>query len=180
MSNAVVKVPYAIRYMLRALLVKSKGLDDLTAKVTLEADDIHLLADFVVAGWLKTGFRNPRCFGIQPSKDREIELEYVFFQAARITFEHLMLMQFLPEARPVAGVDLAELNRFILDMSPRVFNFWSDLVKIDMSEVTSTPINKTESGPQLIDTCLFRIDDLELLYYHCDYCYHNQSELIAD
>lgn len=46
----------------------------------------------LIAGWYNTGFRNPKAFGIVPNSPNEYELEFVLFKAARITFEHLMMM----------------------------------------------------------------------------------------
>lgn len=64
--------------MLKVLVAKSRN-DIFTSKVTLQQDDVRMLADFMIAGWLNSGYRNARCFGVQPTKDKEIELEYVFF-----------------------------------------------------------------------------------------------------
>ena len=85
-------MPYSIRFILKTLVAKSKNIDDISREFTLHADEVRMIADFAIAGWLNSGYRNARCFGVQPTKDKEIELEYVFFQAARIVFEHLMLM----------------------------------------------------------------------------------------
>jgi hypothetical protein len=38
-----------------------------------------MLAEILIAGWLNTGYRNPKCFGIQPIIEKELELEYIFF-----------------------------------------------------------------------------------------------------
>lgn len=48
--------------------------------------------------------------------EREQEMEYIFFQAARMVFEHTMIMLKLPQKK-VAGFDVAELNNFIETMS---------------------------------------------------------------
>lgn len=81
---------------MKILILKSRGISDFKTKIIFLDDEIRLLANFIVAGWLSTGYRNPKCFGIQPSEKKELELEYVFFEASRITFEHLMLMQKIP------------------------------------------------------------------------------------
>jgi hypothetical protein len=61
------------------LVLKSRGIDDFSGKVKITCDEIHFLASFVVAGWLSQGFRNPKSFGIQPSVEKDLELEYCFF-----------------------------------------------------------------------------------------------------
>lgn len=124
-----------------------------------------MLADILIAGWLNTGYRNPKCFGIQPSVENELALEYIFFQAARITFEHTMIMQEIPEERFVEGFDVIELNRFIRKMSSHVFVFWIRLINIDISEICNMP------KPQLIESNIVRIDDLELLYLYSEQLY---------
>jgi hypothetical protein len=65
--------------LLRALVVKSRGLDDFNTSIKLDIDEVRMLADLLIAGWLNSGFRNPKCFGIKHSKDKELELEYIFF-----------------------------------------------------------------------------------------------------
>lgn len=120
-----------------------------------------MLSKILIGGWLNVGYRNPKCFGIQPPVERELELEYIFFEAARITFEHTMMMQIIPEDEFIQGFDVIELNRFIRQMSSHVFLFWIRLVNIDISEITKG------LNPPLINTSLIRIDDLELLYLYC-------------
>ena len=78
--------------MLKIILMRVRGCSDFKCKISLEANEIRLIADFLVAGWLNTGYRNPKAFGQSPCYDKEHELEFVFFKAARITFEHVMLM----------------------------------------------------------------------------------------
>jgi hypothetical protein len=58
------KIPYSIRAMMKILILKSRGISDFRTKVSIVDDEIRMLADFVVAGWLNTGYRNPKCFGI--------------------------------------------------------------------------------------------------------------------
>jgi hypothetical protein len=132
-------VPFNIRALLKILIIRSRGLDDFNAKIKLDCDEVHMLADILIAGWLNTGYRNPKCFGIQPSVENELALEYIFFQAARITFEHTMIMQEIPEERFVEGFDVIELNRFIRKMSSHVFVFWIRLINIDISEICNMP-----------------------------------------
>ena len=55
-------------------------------------DEIHMIAEIFVASWLNMGFRNPKCFGIHPSVEKELEFEYIFFQAARLIFEHVFML----------------------------------------------------------------------------------------
>jgi len=58
------KIPYSVRAMMKILLLKSRGISDFRYKVSIVDDEIRMMADFVVAGWLNTGYRNPKCFGI--------------------------------------------------------------------------------------------------------------------
>ena len=78
--------------MLKILVLRSRGITDLKTKIEVSASEVRMLANIVIAGWLNTGYRNPKSFGLQPFGDKELELEYEFFRAARITFEHLMMM----------------------------------------------------------------------------------------
>lgn len=137
--NYLQKIPFSIRALLKILVIRSRGLDDFNTKIKLDANEIHMLADILIAGWLNVGYRNPKCFGIQPSVEKELELEYIFFQAARICFEHTMLMQTIPDEQFVQGFDVIELNRFIRTMSPHVFVFWIRLINIDISEIDNQP-----------------------------------------
>ena len=120
-----------------------------------------MLSRILVGGWLNVGYRNPIFFGIQPPAERELELQYIFFEAARITFEHTMMMQIIPEDEFIKGFDIIELNRFIRMMSSHVFIFWIRLINVDISEIPK------KLAPSLIDSHLLRIDDLELLYLYC-------------
>jgi len=87
--------------MLKIILLKSRGSEDFNQKIKLQSCEVKILADFIVAGWLNVGYRNPKCFGIQPSIEKELELEYIFFQAARVVFEHTMIMQKIPADKTV-------------------------------------------------------------------------------
>jgi hypothetical protein len=58
----------------------------------------------------------------------------VLFQAARIVFEHMMLMLRLPDEY-VLGFEIDELNKFITQMSSQVLIFWSRLIFVDLSEI---------------------------------------------
>ena len=81
-KNYHVKIPYAIRAMLRVLIEKSrikagqkpdpnkhKNTQEQN-RIYLEDDEIHMLAEILIGGWLNTGFRNPKCFGIHPSVEK--------------------------------------------------------------------------------------------------------------
>ncbi len=72
-----------------------------------------------------------------------------------------MMMQTIPEDEFIKGFDVIELNRFIRTMSSHVFIFWIRLLNVDISEIPK------KLAPSLIDSHLFRIDDLELLYLYC-------------
>ena len=127
------KIPFSIRAMLKILIIRSRGGENFNIKVKPSNDEIYLLAQILIAGWLNVGYRNPKCFGIQPTVERELELEYIFFQASRIVFEHMMLMLRMPDTY-VEGFDVDELNRFITTMSSQVLIFWSRLIAVDLSE----------------------------------------------
>ena len=58
------KIPYSVRAMMKILLLKSRGISDFRYKVSIVDNEIRMMAEFVVAGWLNTGYRNPKCFGI--------------------------------------------------------------------------------------------------------------------
>lgn len=73
------KIPFAIRAMLKIIIIRSRGLNDWSLKIKLNSNEIRLLADILIAGWLNIGYRNPKCFGIQPSVEKALELEYIFF-----------------------------------------------------------------------------------------------------
>lgn len=94
-----------------------------------------MLSEVLIAGWLNQGYRNPKCFGIQPSVENELELEYIYFQASRIVFEHTMLMQEIPQKTSINGIDIQDLNKFIKTMSSHVFIFWVRLLNVDITEV---------------------------------------------
>ena len=64
MLNFSQKIPYSIKAMLKILLIRSRGSDDFTSKVKPERDEIHMLSEILIAGWLNAGYRNPKCFGI--------------------------------------------------------------------------------------------------------------------
>jgi len=36
-------------------------------RVPLEDDEIHMIAEILIGGWINTGFRNPKSFGIKPN-----------------------------------------------------------------------------------------------------------------
>lgn len=133
MLNFSNKIPFSIRAMLKILIIRSRGGENYNIKVKPSNDEIYLLAQILIAGWLNVGYRNPKCFGIQPSEERELELEYIFFQASRIVFEHMMLMLRMPDTY-VEGFDVDELNSFITTMSSQVLIFWSRLIAVDLSE----------------------------------------------
>ena len=77
--------------MLRILIDKSRRDKCDRKTIELEDDDIHMLAEILIGGWLNTGFRNPNCFGVHTNGDKELEFQYVFFQAARLIFEHMFM-----------------------------------------------------------------------------------------
>jgi hypothetical protein len=98
---------------------------------------VHLLSELLIAGWLNAGARNPKCFGIKPSTEQE--LEFVLFQAVRITLEHMFMMRKIPETNQVQGFDIHTLNAFIEKISPRVQIFWLCLLRVDISEIKKLP-----------------------------------------
>jgi hypothetical protein len=90
--NAREKIPFTIRAFLKILVMRARGLTDFKKRINLDSHEFQLIADFLIAGWLNAGFCNPKAFGAGPCYDKEHELEYIFYKAARITFEHVMLM----------------------------------------------------------------------------------------
>jgi hypothetical protein len=70
-------------------------------------------------------------------------------------------MQKLPEGKLVEGFNIPQLNFFIRNMASHVYVFWSRLIKVDITEIHSP------RKPQMIETNMLRIDDLELLYIYC-------------
>ena len=64
MLNFGIKIPFAIKAMLKILLIKSRGGKDFNIKLKPDASEIHLMAEILIAGWLNIGYRNPKCFGI--------------------------------------------------------------------------------------------------------------------
>lgn len=61
------KTPFALRAMLKMLVLSSRGQTNIRTKVKLEPQEIRLLADLFIAGWLNTGYRNPKAFSVQPT-----------------------------------------------------------------------------------------------------------------
>jgi hypothetical protein len=53
------------------------------------------------------------------------------FRAARITFEHLMIMHCLP-FKYVAGIDIEDINNFIKDLGTKVKVYWETLINVDL------------------------------------------------
>lgn len=161
MINFQQKIPFAIRAMLRIILIRSRGINDFNQRISVESHEVCLLAQILIGGWLNTGQRNPKCFGIQPTVEKELELEFVFFQAARITFEHIMMMQKIPDEKLVDGFSVFQLNDMIKELAPQVFLFWIRLINIDISEINAIP------QESLIQQSIVRVNDLELLYTYC-------------
>lgn len=50
--------------MLRIILVRSRGINDFNFRLRLEAEEVNMMAQILIGGWLNTGYRNPKCFGI--------------------------------------------------------------------------------------------------------------------
>ncbi len=64
MLNFSQKIPFAIRAMLKIILIRARGLENFNTKIKPDSDEIKLLAEILIAGWLNQGYRNPKCFGI--------------------------------------------------------------------------------------------------------------------
>ena len=58
------KTPFEIRAFLKILILRSQGLSNLNTKVKVDTNDIRMLAEFMIAGWLNSGYRSPRSFGL--------------------------------------------------------------------------------------------------------------------
>lgn len=148
--------------MLKIIILRSRGVSDLSASIELKSEEeIRLVSDLVIAGWHTIPYRNPKAFGAKATLEKEIQIEYIFMKACRITFEHMMMMQTIPE-RFVKGINIEELNQFIKDQLPKVKVFWEQLICVDIQE-----INKVTSS-QLISSCVIRIQDLDLLFSYAE------------
>ena len=65
---------------------------DQSVEIKLQRDLIYLLSDILIGCWLNNGFRNPNCFGVMQSTDKEKRFFHTLFQSCRIIFEHLFSM----------------------------------------------------------------------------------------
>jgi hypothetical protein len=128
------KTPFVIRAFMKILVLQARGTQDLNTKMDVTAFEVSMLSDFVVAGWLNTGFRNAKSFGLQAFGDKDIELEYEFFRACRITFEHLMMMQLIPNTY-IEGINVQELNQFITREATKVIVYWEILLSVNLGEL---------------------------------------------
>jgi len=70
-------------------------------RISLEDDEIHMLTEILIGGWLNTGFRNPKSFGVKPNVEDEDEFEMAFFSAARLIFEHTFMLHRVSNKFPV-------------------------------------------------------------------------------
>jgi hypothetical protein len=121
------KTPFTLRAIMKILVLRSRGLSDLKVKINLSSSEVQMLSNIFIAGWLNTGYRNPKSFGLQSFGDKELELEFEFFRSARITFEHLMMMQLIPDTY-ILGIDVEELNFFINKEATKVIVYWESLL----------------------------------------------------
>lgn len=119
---------------MKILVLQARGVQDLNTKMDVTAFEVRMLSDFVVAGWLNTGFRNAKSFGLQAFGDKDIELEYEFLRACRITFEHLMMMQLIPDIY-IEGISVYELNQFITKEATKVIVYWEILLSVNLNEL---------------------------------------------
>ena len=79
-----IKIPYAIRLILRLIVVQSRShansvLGSANKKLILTDNDVPMLAEFLCSGWLNSGFRNPRAFGLPVPSEADLHFELVFF-----------------------------------------------------------------------------------------------------
>ena len=156
--NARDKIPFNVRAFLKILVLWARGESDFRKKVNLESHEFRMIADFLVAGWLNAGYRNPKAFGASPCFDKEHELEFTFYRAVRITFEHVMLLQTMKDVY-VEGIDVAQVNQFIRDSVYKVRVIYQKIVDVDLSDLF-----KMGASTELVDSCVAKIDDLELLF----------------
>ena len=110
-------------------------------RIELRDEEVHILARMLGAGWLNTGLRNPKAFGLLPCVMKEMEFEGVFFESARILFEHVLMMQRLPGegSSLAADYNLEVLNSFIEQQATSVFVFFTRLVNVDCSDLDRVP-----------------------------------------
>jgi hypothetical protein len=65
--------------MLKIIILKSRGMTDVTIHLEINAREVKLLSELLVGSWLNTGFRNPTCFGYQPTANELFDIEFTFF-----------------------------------------------------------------------------------------------------
>ena len=153
--------PKSIRVFLKVLVLASRGIYTDAPIDKLDISEIKLLSNFLVAGWLNIPFKNPRAFGGQPLYQvSEVELEYKFFMAARITLEHLMMMQLIPTHYKVEGIAVDQLNAFIHEQAHRVYVFWCRLLQVTICK------SENVTG-DAVETNVIRVQDLDFLYTAC-------------
>jgi hypothetical protein len=65
--------------MLNIIIRSYRGNQQKNSKLRINTNEIRLLAQLIIASWINVGYRNAKCFGVQPPSEREMELEYIFF-----------------------------------------------------------------------------------------------------
>lgn len=153
-------LPKSIRVFMKVLVLASRGIYSDVNIDRLETSEVKLLSSFLVAGWLNIPFKNPRAFGGQPLYQvSEVELEFKYFKAARITFEHLMTLQLIPThyKKQIEGIAIDKLNAFINEQAHRVYVFWTRLVQISLKS-TQAPV-----ADDIVEASVVRVKDLDYL-----------------
>lgn len=52
MLNFSQKIPFAIRAVLKIILIRKRGTDNLNSKIKPDSDEIKMLAELLIASWL--------------------------------------------------------------------------------------------------------------------------------
>jgi len=168
-------VPFAIRGMLRILVIKAQkalgrgkpgeNVEFFASYVAVTDDDIFMLSEILIGCWLNTGFRNPSCFGVLPIVDREQGFQFKIFQAARMVFEHTLMLQKIPTGQEILGFDLKRINVFIEENKDLVYMYYNRILNVDITHIEVPPVDKIgkyEARRQMIETTLVRVDDVKM------------------
>lgn len=55
MINFQQKIPFAVRAMLRIIIMRSRGMQNFNERISVESHEVALLAQILIGGWLNTG-----------------------------------------------------------------------------------------------------------------------------
>lgn len=94
-----------------------------------------ILNELIIENWLSISFKNPEILGIFPKplnfSDR---FKFIFFDAAKIVFEHLFRIEPLENLGQFnVYYDLERINKFINTEKENIYHFYDILLNIDVS-----------------------------------------------